>query len=342
MENAIDRKELLSFIERVKPIVSKKVNVPYEDWIFFDGNYVYAFNGLFFFLQPFDAPKEMALPVVPVKAMLSRLHEDTVSILIGIDSVTIECQGNQADFNYPFKSISDYMQSFYVETAPIENYTSLPSYFRDAIDFCSKSTFPMNIEYSNIYVQDNMAMSSDGYKIATRFVDCPDASFSLGIEKVLGSVGEPDLILIKDSTVSFRIGDSVLSMVRNIGNVSAVSRYIPNTSTATESFRIENPSEWKQALLASKAFDIEFKKKDVTVHVSIEDGEAVISTEGVKSKYTHKLKGVYSSSNLAFRIHPDHLISLVEMEGEVRFGTNDFLVCESESENECLYLWVEV
>jgi hypothetical protein len=336
----IDKEALQHLLQRVKPIVYKRFNVPYENWVFFDGSYAYAFNGLYYWLEPFDAPQEMALPAKQIETMIAKTKSDKVYLLFGRDSVSVEIDGKQADFNYPFRSIAYYMKSFYVETVPREDFIPVPSSITDAIKFCSKSIFPENVEYSNIYVVNGIAYASNGMRIAEAYCELPDTKLSIGIDKVLDAIGqEPESVLNKVHSLSFWFPSGLLSMSKNVGKPEAITNFIPDTQALTESFEITDSKSWMRALKSAKAFDDEFKKKDMTLHIEVADSKAVITTTGVKARYTQEIEDVPHTSAFEFNIHPDVLLPAIEMEADVIFGDADFICAVGQGKR--MYMWVE-
>lgn len=335
VDMTIDGKALNQFLETVKPITTKRFNVPYEDWVFFDGDFAYAFNGLYFYHTPFKAPGVMALPA---KRTLLTLPKDSgeIGVLLGKDYIALDTEKSQVDFAYPFKSIEEYMRSFYVEGGDIEN--EVQHDFLECLEFCSQTIFKENIEYSNIYVYDGNAYSTEGSRISVHPCTLDNTSLSIGIEKVLQSTGEPDTFVVNDSVVSFKIGDAVLSVSRNIGNHNAVTDYVPSSDALVETITVNNAKNVLAVLKKAQSFDTEFKKKDTQVTVTIADGKAEISIEGVKSKFREDVE-IESTKDVSFKVHPSHLYSVVEMEAPILFGPPSHM--KATDGYRTRYLWVE-
>lgn len=328
----LSSKELNAFLDTVKPITSKRFNVPYEDWVFFDGNFAYAFNGLYFYHTPFRAPEVMALPAKRTQIFLP--NKDTeIGVLLGNESVTLDSGKSQIDFAYPFRSVEDYMKSFYVEAEEITH--PVQEDFAECVRFCSETIFRDNIEYSNIYVHEGNAYSTDGSRISVYPCDIPNVTLSIGIDKLVDAFGTPDTVLVSGSTVSFGIGDGILSVLQNIGYRTAVTQYIPKDEPLVNTIRIPDPSEIAKVLKKAQSFDTEFKKKDTMVTVSIGD-EAEISMEGVKSRFREGVE-IYASNPVTFRVHPAHFSSVLE--GELWFGDVPYM--KSTNSYSTRYIWVE-
>lgn len=331
----IDGKALSSFLETVKPITTKRFNVPYEDWVFFDGNFAYAFNGLYFYHTPFTAPGVMALPSKRTLLALPNSGGE-IGVLLGKDSVTLDKGKTQVDFAYPFKSIEDYMKSFYLEGDEIEN--EVQDDFLECLEFCSETIFKENIEYSNIYVYDGNAYSTEGSRISVFPCTLDDTSLSIGVDKVLQSIGQPDAFLVNDSVVSFKVGESVLSMSKNIGNHTAVTEYVPPTDPLTETITVNDPKGFMKTLKKAQSFDTEFKKKDTQVTATITEGTAEISIEGVKSRFKEEVD-LEASKDISFQVHPSHLHSVIGMESPILFGSPSYMAATDGYRTR--YLWVE-
>jgi hypothetical protein len=332
----IDGAALRKFLESVKPITTKRFNVPYEDWVFLDGNFAYAFNGLYFYVTPFDAPEIMALPSKRTLLFLPNKDEE-IGVLLGKDSVKLDSKSSQVEFSYPFKSIEDYTKSFYLEKEPMMY--EAPDDLLQCLEFCSQTIFKENIEYSNIYVHEGYAYSSDGSRISVYPCDIPDTSLSIGVEKVLKSVGEPDSLVVHNSVTSFGIGEAVLSVGKNIGEHTAITNYIPPTDMLDYAITFHDRKEIMKVLKKAQAFDAEFKRKDSQVIVSVSKDEGEIRIEGVTSKFSETVD-MTSTKDVTFMTHPSHLHSICEMEGQLYFGDVPYM--QAKDVDAIRYLWVDM
>lgn len=337
--------ELIDRLDKVKPVTTKKFNLPYEDWVFFDTEYMFAMNGQFFIRLPYPTEKMFALPSKQTRVFLANAGE-TVNILYGNDSVSLDYQvgkkSAQADFSYPFSSIEKYMRSFYIAPDDSER-VEVDGRFMDALAFAELYVYKDNIEYSNVYSFDSILFSTNGSIIAEADTCAiPDTSFSFGTGDVLRSLADDvESIQNDETTVTYRMaGGAIVSALKNIGKATAITKYIPDISVLENIIDIRDPPEWGRAIKAAMNFDDEFKRRDKLVHVALSPDGAVISFQGVRTKYIQEIAEVSSDVPVAFRAHPTVLLQITEG-SDVRFNpTKPYLYVSGDYTG--LHLWVEI
>lgn len=293
--------ELTDLLKKTKPIWSTTGTIPHNEWVFFSGDMFYTFNGYHFYSQPFNGP----VGAFPASSLLQILNRSGKEIVLegGEDSSSVKGK-TKAEFDYPF-NLREHVRSFYIE----EGEFLLSRNFNNALLACSQTIFRDNIQYSNCYVVNNRMYSTDGYRITIVETESPNCSIPINTEKML--FDEVRGIASNSRFVSFKLGDGILSAMRNIGHENSVLKHVPQCEFDV---RIEwgNPEEAQEILTMMERFDIDFKKKDITVLVDITGSQATLSMNGIKASVQESTV-CKSNKNVSFSIHPHHLRNLLNV-----------------------------
>jgi len=83
------------------------------------------------------------------------------------------------------------LKSFFDVDVP-EDKMVLVSGILEALTYTNQYAYKENIEFSNTYIVNKRAVSSNGYHIVSHDVDCPDTKFLYGTDKVLRTQSAPN------------------------------------------------------------------------------------------------------------------------------------------------------
>jgi hypothetical protein len=329
--------ELNTLLKNTKPIWSTTGTIPHNEWVFFSGDMFYCFNGYHFYSQPFEGPIG-AFPAPSLIQILSRAGE-TIELIGGNNSSAIKGK-TKAEFDYPFK-LEEHVKSFYLEQ---EEFV-LTRDFNKALELCTRTIFKDNIEYSNCYVVNNRMFSTDGYRISVVDTQCPNCSVPINTSKML--FDEVRGIVVNNRWISFKIGDGILSAMKNIGHENSVLKHVPACDFDVK-LTFTNASEAIDILSMINKFDIDFKKKDISVKVEVRDGVVTIEMNGNKASVSEQTQ-CESNTDVSFIIHPLHLIDSLSISSKLFLSTTSTSELAAKGgwlaatdEGVYQYLWVEL
>lgn len=333
----VEIENLFTILKKTKLIWNTRQTFNHQDWVLFDGKNVYIFNGVLFYHEPYVSPVG-ALPAHQVLTMMEKAKSSTAEIKMHDTYSGFAIDGKYAKFNYPFV-IRDHAKSFYKEDGDF----ALVHGVEVANAFCSLHTFKQNIEYNNTFIHENRMFATDGYKYAIAHVESPDAILPQHITPIVTMFDAPIRgICNTDSTISMKLGNGILTSTIPDVDHKNVTKYEPDFQTLTSSVQIIDIPAIKNILDTASKFDLEFKRKDLMVDVSIDKEVMRFQLNGIKMTLNQTLACDGVESPMNFRVSPSNLKDLFLLGDILHYSPKVDYVATTGQNGEKLFLWVEL
>lgn len=312
----INSKYLETILKDWKYILNTVGSKKHQDWLIFDNDKIFAFNGYFYISTDFKAPGSFAINA----NCISILDSPEVDVMWKETRSMIKAGNKKIEYDYPF-TLQDKITDFYYDTSPTS------SLVPQDIDYIFKFVcHPKDsINFSNVYVKDGYMYGTDSFRVIKQKTNCVDTTLPYGVQKIVNE--EIRSIADNDNGVTLDFGEYKLSAVKTLGSVKEILPYITKIPTN----KIVLPGEAIDLLFQVKKFDFEHKKKDVQAIVECSNNKLVIKAEGFKSAFEAELENEYSGT-FRFSTNPDHLIEILQLNTELFYDPGlDYVVAQDET-----------
>lgn len=294
--------EIRDNLLKLKSVYTSKGYSDVYNYVYFYDNRMWASNGFFLISVPSSVKESFMVPAVPLEEQLKVTKESEFEIKVSpIDiEVTIGKKKNVFAINDNFDT---YVRKYGIGYVPDDEPVEVKANIQDILDFCGKTVYKDSVSYSYVYVEDNLAFSSDSFRISFMKVDDGISGLKLpfGTRK---HIADPvDFIFYNDDTVTFFMGDTMLTASLQEVDGSKIKEF--NRKTIAAPVEVVDVSSVVEFLRLSKKMTKEYKALDQVVTVSVDKDVMIVSAGDSKGMVTEEMS-VSSKEKTKFKVHPSY------------------------------------
>jgi len=317
-ETKVNRKELLTVLNKLKPGLStKEITEEFSSFIFIK-NHIMTNNNRVCILHPFKLKLSLLLPANELYNLLSSISSEEVGFKLKKDSILIK--GSNTRAKLVLKEVTEDMQQRYNDIVKIkEDFKKLPENFIDGLkyslftiskDAAQESLSCVNIEKNKIMSTDDLRIGS--FEMSKKIKDSFLLPYEAVKELIKFNVKE---YCVLENEVIFKTESNVLFCSNTINDkFPDIKEYFEFNGE-----EIELPGDIadlvkRASILSDGDLDI-----DKSIDISIKDGK--ISCKGENNIGWIESESVIDfEGELEFTINPNFLLEILDKTNKIKVG----------------------
>ena len=314
--------EIKDNLLKIKSVYTSKGYSDVYDYVYFYNKRMWASNGFFLISVPTTVKDSFMVPAVPLEEQLKTTKETEFDITISpIDIViTIGKKKSVYAINDNFDTyVRKYGIGYFVEEDAVPVTTDLLS----LLDFCGKTVYKDSVSYSYVYVQDNLAFSSDSFRISFMRVDdgLSGLKSPYGTRKHL--IDTVDAIYYDNDTVSFFCGDVALTCALQESEGTKILEF--NRKVTNTPVKIIDIDSFSEFLKLTKKITKSYKTLDQVLTITIDGNSMTLQAGDTKAVVTEEIT-VESVESVSFSIHPGFMEEALKISNTFFMDNNSIVV----------------